>query len=225
MRRNAVLDLGLQNVHDRDRQHHKQCQRDPLQRLLELELGLQPMVCVTQLSNGLLKVLKLFVPSHSTEATRSGNVHVPAGTSAGTPVQGHPSFAKAQVKVQVGGDCALESVLLDVAAVGSCVLENCSKILRNCRPINWVQVTFHSSATSWEFVDISLPRPMHMTRNFSRLSVLMVWPCCRTTFTVADAEGASTPVLGRTRNLSGAVVLICNTREKKNIGGIRVMFL
>lgn len=47
VRRNAVLDLGFQNVHDRDGQHHKQCQRDPLQRLLELELGLQPMVCVT----------------------------------------------------------------------------------------------------------------------------------------------------------------------------------
>lgn len=51
---------------------------------------------------------------------------------------------------------------------------------------------------------------MHMTKNLSLFSNNVTFgPDCSTTLIVALFPGVSIPVLGRTRNFSGEVVLIC----------------
>lgn len=75
-------------------------------------------------------------------------------------------------------------------------------------------VTFHSSAMSC-CVAFASSNSMHITKNLSLLSNnVTLCPGWRTTFMLALLPGAKTPVLGRTRNFSGDVVLICRRKQQ-----------
>lgn len=75
-----------------------------------------------------------------------------------------------------------------------------------------LDVFFHNSAISCEVVLASDDNSMHITKNLSFVSTGIWWPCCNTTLMTAFAPGARIPVLGRTRNFSGDVVLICGCK-------------
>lgn len=85
------------------------------------------------------------------------------------------------------------------------------------------RLTFHSSAMSC-CVAFASSNSMHMTRNLSLFSNnVTLCPGWRTTFMLALLPGASTPVLGRTRNFSGDVVLIWKWKRKiKKIGSVSI---
>lgn len=70
------------------------------------------------------------------------------------------------------------------------------------------KITFHISAIScWDAFKSFIS--MHMTKNLSLFSSnVMFGPGCNTTLIFALLPGGRTPVLGRTRNFSGDVVLI-----------------
>lgn len=70
-----------------------------------------------------------------------------------------------------------------------------------------VDVFFHNSVKCCWSVGSSGPRFIHITRNLSRFQV---WPWLKITLIVCVPPLVRTPLDGRTRNFSGAVVLICN---------------
>lgn len=114
---------------------------------------------------------------------------------------------------------AFQSVLFDGSIVTLCTLDNFLKrIYRfrfNIKKMD-IGTTFHNSAISCEPVFESGPSSMHMTRNLSLFSTVIWWPCCKTTLMAELAPGAKTPVLGRTRNLSGDVVFTCRGERNYN---------
>lgn len=67
--------------------------------------------------------------------------------------------------------------------------------------------SFHMLAISSAVSGSPSGRAMHMTRNLSLLTGWICWPFWITTLMLADVMGESVPDEGRTRNLSGAVVL------------------
>lgn len=82
---------------------------------------------------------------------------------------------------------------------------------KNPYSISSFVLTLHNSLMSCGLVFEASSSSMHMTRNLSLLSVANVLlPWTNTTLILLLAPGGRTPVLGRTRNFSGDVVLICN---------------
>lgn len=76
------------------------------------------------------------------------------------------------------------------------------------------KLTFHSSAMSC-WVAFASSNSMHITKNLSLFrNNSILCPGIRTTFMLALLPGVKTPVLGRTRNFSGDVVLICRQNQK-----------
>lgn len=112
--------------------------------------------------------------------------------------------------------CTMANILIDVAQhwhYCSRYSEGTNKKCFNIfvfPPSYHIWYTFHNSVMSCKLVLASELNSMHMTRNLSLFNVANSWPCCRTTLILVVAPGASTPVLGRTRNFSGEVVFICS---------------
>lgn len=91
-----------------------------------------------------------------------------------------------------------------LASSGSWQRRRCCSILADD-----VDVFFHNSVKCCVSVGSSAPRLIHITRNLSRFHV---WPWLKITLIVCVPPFVRTPLDGRTRNFSGAVVLICKTK-------------